>query len=43
MNKELYYSYNILKKVYFEKAYAGIELNKLQNLHKGDINTSLVQ
>ena len=42
MNKELYYSYNILKKVYFEKAYAGIELNKLQNLHKGDINTSLV-
>lgn len=42
MNKELYYSYNILKKVYFEKAYAGIELNKLQNLHKGDINTGLV-
>ncbi len=42
MNKELYYSYLVLKKVYVEKAYAGIELNKVIKLHKNEINTGLI-
>ena len=42
MNKELYYSYLVLKKVYIEKAYAGIELNKVIKLHKNEINTGLI-
>ena len=29
MNREIYESYNILKKVYFDGGYAGVELNKL--------------
>lgn len=42
MNKELYYSYLVLKKIYIEKAYAGIELNKVIKLHKNEINTGLI-
>ena len=42
MNKELYYIYLVLKKVYVEKAYAGIELNKVIKLHKNEINTGLI-
>lgn len=42
MNKELYESYNILKKVYYNGAYASIELNKLIRLNKFELNTGLV-
>lgn len=42
MNKEIYQSYNILKKVYFQSAYASIELNKLIKISKFDMNTKLV-
>ena len=42
MNKELYYSYLVLKKVYIEKAYAGIELNKVIKIHKNEINKGLI-
>lgn len=42
MNKELYTSYNILKKVFLEGAYAGTELNKLSTVFKDEMNTALV-
>ncbi len=42
MNKELYTSYNILKKVYLEGAFAGAELNKLSKVFKDEMNTALV-
>ena len=41
MNKELNIAYDILKRVYFENAYANIELNKFLQ-EKKDVNNSLV-
>lgn len=41
MNKELKLSYKILKKVYIEKSYVSIELNKIINAESG-INVALV-
>lgn len=41
MNREIYESYNILKKVYFDGGYAGVELNKL--LIKAEmVNTKMI-
>ena len=43
MNKELLYSYNLLKKVYFQGAYCSIELNKLLEAKKQEkLNHSLI-
>lgn len=42
MNNELYASYNILKKVYLDGAFAGAELNKLSTVFKDEMNTALV-
>ena len=39
MNKEIVLAYDVLSKVYFDKAYASIELNNVLN---GDINKALV-
>lgn len=41
MNKEIYESYNILKKVYFDGGYAGVELNKLL-IKAENINTKMI-
>lgn len=40
MNKELSYSYNILKQIYFNNAYSSLELNKFSMV--ADINFGLV-
>ena len=40
MNKELSYSYNILKQIYFNNAYSSLELNKFSGV--ADINFGLV-
>lgn len=43
MNKELNYSYNLLKKVYFDEGYSSIELNKLINAKKQEkVNFALI-
>lgn len=43
MNKELYYSFQILKSVYFNNAYSSIELNKLINQKQNEkINFALI-
>ena len=41
MNKELRISYEILKKVYIEKSYVSIELNKYIN-KSSDVNTATI-
>lgn len=42
MNKELNISYKILKEVYFDNAYANIELNKILKSKQDNINYSLI-
>jgi len=42
MNKEIRQTYAILKKVYFNQAYAGIELNKTISRERDNTNTKLV-
>ena len=42
MNKEIRQAYAILKKVYKDKAYAGIELNKTLNRETFNINSKLI-
>ena len=42
MYKEINISFDILKSVYFDGAYANIELNKVLNNKQPDINYSLI-
>ncbi len=42
MNKEIRQAYAILKKVYFQQSYAGIELNKTISRERENSNTKLV-
>lgn len=43
MNKEINYSFNLLKKIYFDEGYSSIELNKLINSKKHEkVNFGLI-